>query len=350
MGSNRRRAAVLPSALVVLVTAGACATTPRHTAAPAPPAHPPTAAERPAAEAGGEGAALGEALARAAAGELSPATLDLMVECRDGGRMRSLRAFGSGIGIWEGRAQIRLDPGQIVELLRALQGARFAELEETYGHPEEDDAVTMMTCRVDVVLAGARKEVVQLREGDQSADLRELARRLLAVCEPSVAAAVTAEDLRDGLAKVARGELAPETWGVTLHRRREAAGAAAEEDGYVLRLSGAHVTMRTSRGATGYGEPRELALTTDEVRELAAAMAAADVAGWPINLWSADYVDLLVHVLQHERSLQARQFAGLDPGAHPAEQAQLERLLALLADLHRRVEAEGVPAAGPARQ
>jgi hypothetical protein len=284
---------------------------------------------------------LRDLLARALAAPEDHESLQVSVDCREGSRLRSLQVFGNGVAIHDERTQFHVSPPQIAAILRAILEARFPELEESYGEAEHD-AVTMMICRVEVAIDGTRKQVVQLAEGGQSAELARLAHDLLALCEPTAHTGVGASTLRDGLEKLARGELAPESWTVSLQRRAEAAGEDDDRPGFRLSISASEATSRDWAGADS-GEPRALALGPQEVRALAAELAARDPAAWPVNLWASDYVDLSVRVLNHEKSVQARQFAGLNPAAHSAARRQLEEVLGLLEQLHRRVREQGRP-------
>ncbi|HEV8630206.1 MAG TPA: hypothetical protein VGV61_07800, partial [Thermoanaerobaculia bacterium] len=189
-----------------------------------------------------DGARLQRALERALAAPADLTSLRLAVDCQQGSAMRNMRVFGNGVGILEERSQFRLTRAQLEAMVRALLEAGFAEMKETYGE-EERDAVTVETCEVDVAVAGAAKQVVQLAEGEQSPALVALAQRLLAIGAAAAERAVTAADLRDGLEKIARGELAPEAWQVNLQRHAEP-GRMSARPGFLLRIAGARATVR----------------------------------------------------------------------------------------------------------
>lgn len=287
-------------------------------------------------------ARLRDLLERALAGGGDIESLQLRVDCRAESQLRSLQVFGNGVGILDDRVQFRLSRPAIDGLLRALARSGFPNLRDTYGEVEAD-AVTMMICRVEVALGGVAKDVVQLAQGEQSAVLARLASHLLAACEPVARDGVRAAGLRDGLLKIASGELAPESWSVTLQRRAEKEGQPPGS-GYLLAITTRSASSHELGASTGGGERHELALPIEEIRALAAELAARDLPGWPANLWATDYVDLAVRVLQHETSVQARRFAGLDAGRHPGAQRELGEVLEMLERLHRRVVEEGASA------
>ncbi|HVF58734.1 MAG TPA: hypothetical protein VNJ70_02820 [Thermoanaerobaculia bacterium] len=349
-----------------------CAAGPPPARTPAAGAPEPAASTdptEPAAAAPDDAAAgLRRALARA---ETDPAVRDslrLFVECQVDAGLQSMQVFGSGLGIWNDERQFSLDDGKLGALLAVLRAADFPGLADSYGgapsppKPEpapapggaDDDGeamATVLTCRIDLGLDGREKRVVQLARGEQSPVLKQLARDLLAIGEEAArAGGVGAASLRDGLEKIARGELAPETWRLVLHSKPEETGGSGETPGFLLTVAGPRASTRVYDPATGYAEPVVLELSEDEVQALARELAAHDPGPWPVNLWAPDYVDLSVEVLNHERAVQARRFAGLAPDAHGQRQRDFEAVREALERLHEEVLRRGVtpPAPPPA--
>jgi len=263
--------------------------------------------------------------------------------------MTSVKVFGGGIGIWNDERQFHLDPGQIGSLLRALQRVDFPGMEDTYGGATTlskpgptppgggGGLVTIATCRIELSLAGNDKQVVQLAQGEQSPTLRKLAEELLGVCNPPARLGLTATSLRDGLEKLSRGGLAPETWMVVVHRKPREQGGRAGHPGFLLRVSGYQAATQPYDPVTGYQDPVLLHMGAKEVGTLARELAARDPASWPVNLYAADYTDVTIQVLNHEKSVQARQFAGLAPATHGQHQKAFEEVVEILERLHRDV-------------
>lgn len=316
---------------------------------------PSVEAATPASDASAED--LRAALAEAVADPASAAPFHLLVECRprDGGAMRSLEVFDSGVAIWEGRRQFTLDRNRRAAILATFEEAGFAAFEPVYGGrstPREEvsedppgAAVVTVICRVSLVLGEAGKQSAQLEKGEQFEALRSLAEGLLEICEAPARLGVSAADLAEGLELLARGRLAPETFSLVLHRK-PAAGAPGQEaagGGLLLRIHGTAVTTQPYDPVAGYGEPTVLTLSPAETRRLAGDLAAAAPDDLPANLWARDYTDLTLRVLDHRRSLQARQFAGMTPTSKGEAQSRFDRIVAALENLHTDVLTDGEP-------
>lgn len=284
-----------------------------------------------------DSAAVAEALERA----LTTGWRELRVvdECRTDAGWTSVEVFGNGVAIWNGSSQFQLTPAEIRACLEAFREVGFAGMTEQLGL-EEADSVLQVVCRVRLELDGVSKEVVQLQRGEQSAELRKLAERLLEISEEPARGGVTAADLDDGLAKIAAGELAAETLELMLHRKP----ADPEAEGWLLRVEGLTASTRELRRGEGYDDPIVLELRPEELAELAGFLAEQKVGELPDNLYAEHYTDLVARVLSRRRSIQARQFAGLTPERHGELQKRFDRLFEELSELHRRVLEHGRPA------
>jgi hypothetical protein len=350
------RLVVVPAAALAVVLLG-CAIGRRSASGPgsaAQPAEPGTPPHR-----GGAGeqalsppaAAVRAALAAAIAEPQRRDHLKLAVECSRDDRMPSVEAFGSGVGIWERRRQFSLSPTEISSLLAALQKADFAGLQPSYGEPGELEvpepgpphtaAAARVTCRVRLSLDGLSKEVVQFGEGEQSATLRELAESVFRICEEPAHSGVEAESLTDGLEKISRGELAPETLAVMLHRKPELAAPPDEGGGFLLRVSGRTARTELYTRASGYAAPLLLELGAAQIEGLAAELAARHPERLPANLYATEYTDLEIAVLDRRVSVQARGFTGMTAATHGERQADFDAIFATLSRLQERVAREG---------
>jgi hypothetical protein len=327
--------------LAAALAANGCAARARPPAQPNSSAPPPPASADNAKE-------LRHVLERAISDRAGWDTLRLLVDCRRGDAMTSLTVFGSGVGIWSEERQFTLDAGHISGLLRALQAADFPGMEDTYGgaprpgRPSTGHGalVTIATCRIELSLGGHHKQVVQLAQGEQSPKLKKLADDLLDICKAPARLGLTATGLRDGLEKVSRGDLEPETLLLVVHRKPQDK-SGGDRPGFLLRVSGYQVTTRAYHPATGYQDPVSLHIEAKEVRTLARELAARDPAAWPVNLYAAEYTDLSIQVLNHEKAIQARQFAALERTTHGRQQKDFEEAFEILERLHRRVLERG---------
>ncbi len=301
--------------------------------------------------------ALAAAIASALAGSDDWSSLHLFTECRRDAGLESLEIFGNGVAIRDGKRQFEVSAAEIRALLAALQKADFAAMPETFGGrknprelqrpprpaPDQEGLFALrVICRVELSIAGHTKRVAQLDEGEQSESLKELSEELFRVCAEPVREGIGAADLGDGLAKIGRGELAPETLRLMLHRKPEPNEPVSAE-GFLLRLDGRQATSRPVDSSGRFAAATVLELTPVELRTLARELGGRELAELPVNLYAADYTDLSIDVLDHKKSVQARRFAGMSATTHGELQRRFEDLYALLLDLHRRVMAEGSP-------
>jgi hypothetical protein len=323
------------------------------TASPAPQQiskAPPTAASPPreAAAAGTEASpGLAHALDRALAEGWRD--LHLETECVTDAGFRTAEVFGSGVGVWNRRAQFRLGRDELRTLLEAFREARFADMEESYGGRRDpvvrENQSPRATCRVVLRLDGVRKGVVQLQHGRQSEELHRLAVRILETCEGPAQSGRSAASLADGLAKVAAGELAAETLHLLAHRKVEADDTkAGRAEGWLLRVDGRQASTQRLAGDQGYAEPAALELGLEDLASLAALLRENGVADLPVNLYAEHYTELVVSVLNWRKALQARPFAGMTRATHGEKQKRFDQLFGRLQDLERRV---GERASGP---
>ncbi len=341
--------------LAVLVVGCSGAAPPRAAPRPAAAAATP-GAESEAAAAGDAEADFARALDTALRGEESLEGLRLQMGClRDEG-FRQLEAWGNGVAVWNEESQFRLSYGELLELLRLFERYRFADMRASYGgkddpdpnapRPPEQGSAIRVVCHVELKLGAASKRSVQIFGGRQHQDLWDLAAAIFELCTEPAKSGVRAASLSEGLRKIARGELAPEAFDLVAHRKSETP-ASAPEASWLLILDGAAATARSYTASRGLGEEVRLDLGPEEVAELMRVLAKARFEEMPDNLWAQDYTDFSVKVLNHEKSLQARRFAGLSPTAHGDQQDLFNRAFDVVAELSRRVRAEGIPVPAP---
>lgn len=267
-------------------------------------------------------------------------------ECLDAaGRLRFATLHGSGVGIWNRDHQFTVPRERLLALLEELDRAGFGALREIHGGKDDPAPAAparwapRMTCRVFLALDGVEKQSYQLAEGRQSAELKALAEKVLAVAEELGPGGVTAASLEDGFAKIARGELAPEALQLQLQRQPENPRAA--EEGWMLRVRGDEAEVSRFTQAEGWSEPRIFQLSRAEIAGLGRRLAEAGLEEMPANLHAPAFYDFEVEVLNHKRSLQARGFTGVTPETHGEKQKRFDQLLAALEDLRKRGAGEG---------
>jgi hypothetical protein len=254
-------------------------------------------------------------------------------ECRLDGEMQAVELFGSGVGIWNGEVQIRVERAEIDDHLKAVRESGFAAWPTRFGGKPKEIPVPnqppRVTCRVEVEVDGARKQVVQFQRGEQSEGLKALAQRLLVAGRERARSGMTAADLNDGLGKVATGVLAPETFSLVVNRRAGTGGGEGEN--WLLRIDG-----RQGSSREGPARTVERELDADELSALARVLAEADLPRLPTNLYADQYTDVVVKVLNRRVQVNARRFAGMTADTHGSKQKRFDDLLAQLRALHRR--------------
>lgn len=275
--------------------------------------------------------------------------LRIEAECRVEGRMPRVEVFGNGVGIWNEEKQFTLSREAVRSLLLAFREAGFGSMRTSYGGKRDpvtpEKAPPRLTCRVGLSLDGATRQVVQLQGGRQSEELRRLAERILDACREPAAAGIGAADLDDALSKVAAGVLAPEALRVLVSRRFETRPGEDGARGWVLRVEARTASLQ-SQGASGQ-DLAEVRLDDRELSGLARLLREGGMADLPINLYAEEYTDLVVKVLDREKRVQARRFAGMTRTTHGLAQGRFDRILEALGDRRQRWFAREQSPAGP---
>jgi hypothetical protein len=287
-----------------------------------------------------EAQAMSEALSRAIGRGWD--SLHLVTRCPPSARLDSVEVFGSGVGVWNSSRQFEMPRETIRRILSLLRDAGFATMPSSPGggqrSKEEGPTLprpgTEVTCQISLELDGLEKTVVQLRKGEQSEDLRELAAALLALSRDHAQRGITPTGLADALARVASGELAPELLSVSAQRRPM---AGQEGRGWLLAVRRQHAEARPFTPGEGFGEARQASLDAQEIRALAELLTRDGLPKMPRNLWSDVYTDLEVTVMRWGKSIQARQFDGLKPDALRDQQKAFDHIVDRLIQLSRRI-------------
>jgi hypothetical protein len=274
--------------------------------------------------------------------------LHIETECQnDAGRLDRVEVFETGVGIWNRAAQFRLTKAQIDEHLEAFRESGFAEWPSTYGGktppPIQQEQPPRVVCRVVLELDGVTKQVAQFQRGEQSNELKQLARGILDASRERGKSGVRAESLNDGLQKVATGVLAPETFRVTVNRKPRRGVPASEAESWLLKIDRGEVTTLPRTEGKGLGESLRLEFGAEDFAKLAGQLEKADLAGLPGNLYADRYTTVLVRVLDHRVQIQARPFAGMTPETHGDAQERFDQALDVLEGLHQRALAGRQP-------
>ena len=264
---------------------------------------------------------------------------------------QSVRIWGTGVGIWQGRTQFRLSREEVVSLLEMLSAARVGAMRQPDPKtpaPTPANAPLRLTGELTVVAGSAQRTLRQLAKGEQSAELRSLVESILAVSEKAAKTGVGASSLQDGLAKLSKGTLAPQTFEAIVRRAGEAkAGGAAES--WLLRMNGRRVTDRLMPKGQMPPPPRELTISEVDFQRILRLLQQNDPTRLPKNVYAPAYTDLTVEILDQDRTVAARPYLGVTPETHGVEQQKFERTYDAFRALHQRAQAEGQPAADPAK-
>ena len=257
----------------------------------------------------------------------------LVVDCADEEGFRSLEVFPSGVAVWRGRSQMELPTAVRVALLDTLIRRGFPSLEASYGGREEPGspkAALRITCRVVLDIDGLYKSSVQLADGEQSPELGALAGELLDLAAPLAATGIVADNLGDGLAKVAAGTLAPETFGLRFVQLPE---PGSDDTGSILRVEDGIISRQPYAPGRSVGEAVTADLEGGEFTALVSAIRKAGPETLPVNLWSEAYIEIEVRVLQHRRSIMARPFSRLSGQKGGEPQQRFDWLVAALREI-----------------
>lgn len=312
-----------------------------------PVTQPPTGSPGPGAKAGDVGKALDEVLG----GKASLDRVRIDVQWYGDAGQRSVVIHGKGKSIWNREKEFDLPREKVLECLTLLRKSGFSSMPDRFGglafpgRGPRPGVPERLAGSVTLTIGSARKSVMQLGGGEQSKPLADLAANILRICSEPGRAGVGAADVTDGLKKVGRGDLTPTTLHALVHRLPE--GKQKGSEGWLMRIQGQAVITRPRDPVKGYGTPMRLELSPKQLQDVIQLLVDNDAGNLPINLYAVHYTDFVVGVLNHERNLQARQFAGLTPQKYGEKQKQFDRIFEGLHKLHQLAIKEGQPEKEP---
>ena len=188
---------------------------------------------------------------------------------------------------------------------------------------------------------------MQITRGEQSEALAKLVTRILEFSEKAAAGGVGASSLQEGLAKVADGTLAPQTFSAIV-RRQATASTDPGGESFLLRMEGRRVTDRLMPRGQAPPAPRELTISDADFRKLVLRLREDDPTGLPKNTYAQVYTDVTVAVLDHDKNVPARAYLDVTAETHGEKQKAFDRVYALFRELHERVQKDGTPVSGAA--
>lgn len=274
----------------------------------------------------------GEAFQQALRGQTTD--LEIEVASREKGPYRVLEIWGDGIGIENGERQFQLSPAEVKRAVRAFSGI------ETLASERPADASPgngpMVQWKARIRARGFEQVALRHSKNKPLAGLDAIVREVSAVCEPALANAITVKSIPEGLGGIASGRVSSRALTLQFTALEEVPAPEGARPGFIVSIRG-RTGMLTLSGATGSRPPAPFTLTEDEFRALVAAIRTAAPETYPAALSSARYEQLVVTVLGHQRDLQARRFADLDPATTRTAQAAYEVLRAHIESLVSRI-------------
>jgi len=122
----------------------------------------------------------------------------------------------------------------------------------------------------------------------------------------------------------------------------DAPGLSVGPDGWLMRVEG-NVVVSRERSAKGYGPEVRFEMSRQQLEGVLKLLLDNDVGNFPVNLYADHYTDFVVSVLDKDKNLQARRFAGMTSQTHGQRQQQFDRVFVALERLHRQALKEGKP-------
>ena len=293
---------------------------------------------------------LDDALARMASGRASLDDFQLDASWQLEHANRSVKIWGTGVGIWEKSVQFPMTREQILTVVNMLLDAKVGMMPQPGAKAAVPKAKAPLQLRGELtVIAGdVRTRRQQLTKGEQLEPLSQLVGRILAFSEKAAAGGVKASSLQDGLAKVGDGTLAPQAF--TAFVRRAATEKAGES--FLLRVEGRHVSDRLMPKGQLPPSPRELTLSDSDFRKLALLLRSDDPASMAPTTYAPTYTDVTVAVLDYNKNIPARPYLDVTAETHGEKQKAFDRMYTAFRELHERVQKEGkavTPATGAPR-
>ena len=330
--THRRR--ILVSAVTLATLAGAAFLATASPNAPAAPATP-----------------LDLALEKRASGKASPNDVEIDASWQLPEGHRSAQIWGDGVGIWNDSVQFRLSHEQVLSIVKMLADARVGAMPQPGAKAPAPSGKTpkaplQMRGEITVIVGDVRTHRQQLTKGEQSQALADLVTRILEISQKASSVdGVRASSLQDGLAKVAAGTLAPQTFTASVRRQStEKEEGESVPEGWLLRIDGRHASDRLMPKGQIPPPPRELVLSEADFRKLVEGVQANDPTGLPNNTYSPAYTEVTVAVLDYRKNVPARPYLDVTAETHGEKQKSFDRLYALFRSIHEEVQKQGASA------
>jgi RNA polymerase sigma-70 factor (ECF subfamily) len=246
----------------------------------------------------------------------------------------SAKIYGNGVAIWKDEKLFKLGREQVVALVKRLRDARFHQLPEQYPPlkfaPNIRQASPPLRWHVAVSIAGMRKMVFQ-HEGEQLALLAEIAAEVRKLAEAEARKGKTVTNLRDGLDRILKKQLAPEALTVSI-------GASWSEGhgkhtGWNFQLQGTTAWA----GSNELGAQYRLPLTEKEALQVVQILLKHQAWNLPPLLRGAKMYGLPLKVLNHNNGPPDKPVMIMNPDQHQ----RVEALLTAVRPLQQRVLKEG---------
>ncbi len=267
----------------------------------------------------------------------------LITECQQADGFNTTEIFANGVGIWNTQRQFNVTRDEIQTMLRALRDAEFAYMpvvhQAAIASPKPSSTTPRVQCQIRLRLDATAKRATQLVGGSPAESLPNLAGQLLEISRGPAAAGVGAKHLDDGLEKIARGELAPETLRLMSHLKPSR--HEVDEIGWQLELKNAVAQTRSYSPKTGYGRPMRLALSCDDLKDLAGELAAEHPRSLPRHLTSTSLTVIAFELFRHKRRIETTRTGKPGPEIEPHHKQRVERVLKILGRLHQKILDEG---------
>jgi hypothetical protein len=258
---------------------------------------------------------------------------DVKITAERSGQMKpeAVVIYGNGVAVWNNSVQIRLDDQRVTRILAAFDAADFE-------HMPQGEEGERLRRRAGIRAGDYVREVIETWEGEQEREekhakdsgLKKLVDAVFTIVTPvAKRGGQPAASLSEGLNEVASGKLAPETLSVVLLIKPEAGGRSERRDGFLLRIEDGFASL-SRYTEQGFSAPARIKLSESQAREIASRLLSFDLETFPINLYSTDYTDLTVSVLNRRKNVLARQFTGMTPTKFGERQTRFASLIAWL--------------------
>ena len=271
---------------------------------------------------------------------------------------QNARVYGAGVGICDNAYQIPVSRAEVVALLEAVKAARFGAMPGRFGGENEEEERErekekhggdnpQLVGRLEVNLGSVSKTVLQLLGGDQSKELETLSARILKTCDGAPKRGVGASSLGDGLSKLASGQLSPLAFEALVQRRERRTGSSDAPVNWILRLDGQSAVSRRMPGGQKPDAPKKLILSDKEFQKLVALLSINDVGALPTSVYTDEYTDLRVEVLNRGRVVSGRRFGGGKTEGAGAPHPTFDWIFDGMHQLYAEVQREGKTGAEP---